>query len=301
MVRLVAVVLVLGITACGGGGGSGGGPSDDGTVPFTTVSAIEPGQAVRPRQGLARQLTTWTDDGKVDQIMKSALRTTSLVATFDDAGELVAVRTGSYGINLESTRPEIERRTAAFDPRFLVFVRAGKPLQPKAIIADPNAAGLEHLMFGVWQNPLSGKILDRYALLTATAQGTITPAAAVPAAGTASYQGAATGFLVTADGAVRDVSAEVTLAADFAAQSLAFTSGAAQELETSVLRPELATTGTLAIDSNRFSGTGTAANGWRGPIDGRFFGPEAEEAGGVLELRGGSRVERYVAAFGAAQ
>lgn len=297
MRRSVQVLVLAALVGCGGGGG---GSSGSGTVPFTTVGAIEPGQTVRPQQGFARQVTVDIDGNAVDSIEGTRLVSANLVAGFDDARELVAVSTGPFGVSLDATRPEIDRRTAPADPRFLLFDRQGNPLQRRAIMADPNAAGLEHLLYGAWLNPSADIGFLERGILAASVHGTFTPATAVPSAGTASYQGAATGFLVSADGAIRDVSADVALNADFAAGSMTFASGAARELETGALRPELATTGTLVISSERFAGTGTAANGWSGSIDGRFFGPAAEEVGGALDLRG-VRIERYLAAFGAGQ
>ncbi len=291
------VLLLVVLVGCGGGGG---GSSGSGKVPFTTVSAIESGQVVQPQQGFARHVTVDIDGNAVDSIEGTRLLAANLVARFDDARELVAVSTGPFGVSLDATRPEIERRAAPADPRFLLFARAGNPLQRRASMADPNVAGLEHLLYGAWLNPSADIGFLERGILAASVHGTFTPATAVPTAGGASYQGAATGFLVSADGSVRDVSADVALNADFAAGSIAFSSGAARELETGASRPEFATTGTLVISSTRFDGTGTAANGWSGPVDGRFFGPAAEEVGGTLDLRG-IRVERYLAAFGARQ
>ena len=63
--------------------------------------------------------------------------------------------------------------------------------------------------------------------------------------------------------------------------------------------PGLDLTGTLryAAGTNTFGGDITSANGMSGRADGRFYGPGAEEVGGVFETRGAG-TEVYGGAFG---
>jgi len=295
MLRLLVVALVLGVVACGGGGSSGGGGPT-----FTTVSAIEPGQTVRPPQGSALILLGDIDRARVKKLDRILLRRANLIAGFDADRELVSVSTGPFGVSLDSAASVVDRRIAPADPRFLLFVRQGNPLQRQAIMADPNTAGLEHVLFGAWLDPAFDIAFMEWSVVAAGVFGTFTPAAAVPVTGDARYEGSAVGYLVDAAGSVTNVSTEVTLNADFAARNVAFTSRAARDVEDGTLRPEFDTTATLTIQNERFNGNGTAANGWGATVEGRFFGPAADEAAGLFALFGAG-VETLVTAFGAAR
>jgi hypothetical protein len=293
--RWLAATLLVGLGACGGGGGDGG----KSLVPFTTVSAIEPGQEVITADGIGRVAALEVDrDGVVTAIAGSFVDVDNpLRAGFDEATALVAVRI--HTVDLDSQRDDVDRTVAAADPRFITLVRDAAPRNADRVtFADPAVAGLEHLLFGAWLEAFND--LGDLAFLGGGAYGTFTPADAVPTIGTASYVGASVGYQVLPDGTQRTLSANVTLTADFAAGQVDFGTDAARDIATGALEPDLALTGTLTLAGSSFSGTGTAANGWTGAVDGRFFGPAAEEAGGGFDLAGPG-VERYVGGFGAAR
>jgi hypothetical protein len=267
-------------------------------VPFTTVSAIEPGQTVQASEGIGRSVILELDGtGAVESLGPATRYGGSLRAGFDDAIDLVAVRTLPFAVNLDSRLPGVDRASAAADPRFLSFrVPAAAP-GPAAHMADPAVAGLEHLLFGAWLQPdVQG--FD-FGYVAAGAYGTLTRSDGVPAAGSARYEGATIGHVVEADGTLREVSANLSLDADFTARTLGFTTDAAREISRGAAFPGLALAGTLVIGADRFTGAATTADGWTGAVDGRFFGPAAEEAGGAFDLAGASRLERYVGSFGA--
>ncbi len=295
MRRSWALVLLAGLAGCGGGGGSTSGTAN---VPFTTVSAIEPGQVVVTADGISRVAALEVDrDGVVTGVRSPSFLDVDdpLRAGFDDAAALVAVRIAT--VDLDSRRDRVDRTVAAADPQFLTFSLDASPRNAdRATLADPATAGLEHLFFGVWLEAYND--FADLAFLGGGAFGNVTPADAVPTAGTASYAGASVGYQVLADGSVRALSSNATLTTDFAAGEIGFASGAPLDIASGANVPGLAVTGTLALAGSGFAGTGTAANGWSGPIDGRFFGPAAEEAGGAFDLAGPG-IERYVGGFGA--
>lgn len=296
--RYAAAIVVLGaLAACGGGSDSDGPPA----VTFTTVSAIEADSYVKTRESVARVVQIVVGgDGTITKTGDATVPYDArLLVRFDEAADLVAARIQPLGVNLDAGRPGVERDVAAADPRFVVLAEDTIPKNvDRAVMADPGSAGLEHLLLGVWLQP-NISFFD-VAFLGGAAFGTFTPRAAVPIDGTATYTGPAIGHRVTADGVVRAVSSTATLTADFTQAAATFSTDAGLDIASGAVLPDLASNGTLVISGNRLSGFGATAGGLSGPIDGRFFGPAAEEAGGAFDFKGAG-VERYIGAFGAKQ
>lgn len=295
MRRSWALVVLAGLAGCGGGGGS---TSATANVPFTTVSAIEPGQVVQTADSIGRIIGVETDrDGVITGLSPQSFVDDDIEfrAGFDDATAIISVQVFPF-VDLDARRDKVDRTVGAADPRYVGFVLDAAPRNAdRATVAGPAVVGLEHLLYGVWLEPFAD-IVD-IGFLGGGAFGNVTPADAVPTAGMASYVGASVGYEVLTDGSVRALSSNVTLTTDFAAGEIGFASDAPLDIATGDLVPGLAASGTLAIVGSGFAGTGTAANGWTGPVDGRFFGPAAEEAGGAFDLAGAG-IERYVGGFG---
>jgi hypothetical protein len=298
MPQRVLIVGLVALAACGGGGGGSSGGS---SVPFTTVSAIEPGQMVQTADSIGRIIGVETDrDGVIIGLSPQSLVDEDIEfrAGFDDATSIISVQVFPF-VDLDARREKVDRTASAADPRYVSFVLEAAPRNAdRATMADPAVVGLEYLLYGVWLEPFAD-IVD-IGFLGGGAFGNVTPADAVPTAGAASYAGASIGYQVLTDGSVRALSSNVTLTTDFAKGEIGFTSDAPLDIDSGTSMPGLAVMGTLALAGSGFAGTGTAANGWSGPIDGRFFGPAAEEAGGAFDLAGPG-VERYVGGFGARQ
>ncbi len=294
--RCTAALMVLGaLAACGGGSDSDGPPA----VTFTTVSAIEADSYVKTRQSVARAVPiVVANDGTIAKADDPAGPfDADLLVRFDDVVDLVAARIQPFAVNLDAARPGILRDVAPGDPRFVVLAEDTIPKNAdRAVMGDPGSAGLEHLLFGIWLQP--GIAFFDVAYLGGAAFGTFTPAAAVPSGGAATYTGPSVGHRVAADGVVSAVSSTVTLVADFDQAQASLATDAGLDIATGAVLPDLAISGTLAVSGNRLAGSGTTAGGLSGPIDGRFFGPAAEEAGGAFDLKGAG-VERYIGSFGA--
>ena len=99
--------------------------------------------------------------------------------------------------------------------------------------------------------------------------------------------------------------------ADFANRTLALSSSGTVTIDNYVTNattspaPNLNLTGTLiyAAGTNSFAGTLTPSGGTLlpGTSTGRFYGPGAQELGGVFILKAGSGAETYGGAYGAKQ
>jgi hypothetical protein len=167
-------------------------------------------------------------------------------------------------------------------------------------LPNPLAMGWEYQSFGVWDHS------NEFArMLVATSFGAATPGSAVPLSGTASFTGKLSGLHVSPDGRGASAAADLTMSANFSTRSLSFASRGttltpAGSAAASAPHLDLGGTLTYAPGTNRFSGTLANAGGTiSGASTGRFYGPAAQELGGVFTLRAPATVETFVGAYGA--
>jgi len=168
------------------------------------------------------------------------------------------------------------------------------------LIANPYVLGWDYQSFDAWddQGFDSG-------LMDAQTFGAATPASAVPLSGSAEFTGKLGGLYVSAAGDGSLAAADLTVNADFSARSLSLTSSGTiitRDFTAATTAPNLDLRGTLtyAPGRNAFSGTLTNAGGtMSGPSQGQFYGPAAEELGGVFVVKSASTVETFTGAYGA--
>lgn len=174
----------------------------------------------------------------------------------------------------------------------------------------PPAAGFEYQTFGVWQTG-QGAASGTAGSFSAGSRTTDSMVASMassqtdPAAGpvtTAAFRGYALGTYVDEAGKQFVTSAQADLTADLAGGAATFTtshtSATALGGSGSNPAPGLDLAGNLAWGgTNAISGTVTAANQMTGTVNGAFYGPAAEEVGGVFALQG-SGPQTYVGGFG---
>jgi hypothetical protein len=176
----------------------------------------------------------------------------------------------------------------------------GSAARQVELAANPHALGWNYQSFGVWDGPNTD-----WRSFAASSYGAVTPGAAVPSTGSATFTGKLGGMYVSPAGQGSFAAAEVAVAADFSRRSLAFSSSGTtliQDLSRARAAPGLDLSGTLtyAPGSGSFSGTLTNAGGtMSGSSQGRFYGPAAQELGGVLSVRSASTVETFTGAYGA--
>jgi hypothetical protein len=190
------------------------------------------------------------------------------------------------------------------DPR-LLFLTTPWDLDVYAWLGNPAALGLNYQSFGAWEDySVSG---SRLGVFTA---GVPSNVAAMPATGTATYRGYATGTYL--DTYAHTVTATATATADFAKASIALsltdTVFPWDAHGAPLARPDLDLSGTLtsATGANAFAGPVVTKGGvpgnppMSGTADALFYGPGAAEVGGVFWVTGAG-VESYGGAFGAKQ
>jgi hypothetical protein len=176
--------------------------------------------------------------------------------------------------------------------------RVGDALETR-MIANPYAQGWNYQSFGVWNTQaMTG------AGITSSSFGAATPASAVPSAGTASFVGKLGGIYMSPAGEASMASADVRVNADFGNRSLSFASQGTrltQDLKGSTAAPQLNLGGTLKYSpaTNTFSGTLTNAGGtMSGSSTGRYYGPAAQELGGVFTVKSANTAETLTGAYG---
>ena len=173
---------------------------------------------------------------------------------------------------------------------------------------SPAAAGWSYQTFGTFFGGANGGYLKnrRDVLLGYQSIGRPTKASEMPTRDGADYTGITHAYYNSAQ-----VTAHNKIHADFGARTLSY-----ETTDTSVLhtfgafghviedRPDLNLNGAAswAEGTGDFNGTMKAANGLTGEMKGRFYGPNADEVGGVYGLSGqdskGEAVH-YVGGFGA--
>jgi len=133
--------------------------------------------------------------------------------------------------------------------------------------------------------------------------GSETPAGSIPTTGSATYNGTTQGTYTNATGAQFATESALTVNADFLNRSLSFTTASSYTAPNSTTPPtannSLNMSGTLSYlaNSNTFTGTVTDNGGRTGSATGRFYGPTANEVGGVYGVTGaaGTNVGSFAA------
>jgi hypothetical protein len=157
--------------------------------------------------------------------------------------------------------------------------------------------GLTSSAYGIWTSVWKSPPADAGVF----AFGNLTPAASVPATGSATFNGFTIGFGGPADGSAAFVlNGNVQIIANFGNQSvttnltnfsagnISYTSSAKASV------PNL--TGTSAISGNAYTGP-LSGGGLSGTINGNFYGSAAQETAGVWQASGGGNA--WVGSFGA--
>jgi hypothetical protein len=179
------------------------------------------------------------------------------------------------------------------------FVSAPNNGHSIVLAANPFTLGWDYQSFGVWD---SDSMFGRH-ISTATF-GAPTPVGSVPAEGTAMFSGKLGGLYVSPGGEGAVATASLTVNVDFQSRSLGFASSGTtltRDLATPTAAAHLDLSGTLSYSpsSNLFTGSLTNAGGtMSGQSTGKFYGPAAQELGGVFTLRSPTTSELFSGAYG---
>jgi hypothetical protein len=211
--------------------------------------------------------------------------------TFSSGAHLNLAAIGQPGIEIRTEPIYAGKPQSAF---------TSIPAASVAAIANPYDLGWNYQSFGVWNQTFD----NRQGEVVISSLGSRTAGSAIPTTGTATFNGKLAGFYISPTGVGSVASAALKVDADFGARSLNFASTGTmttRNFSTGTAAPGLNLSGTLTYSSgtNSFSGTLSSANGMSGTSTGRFYGPAAQELGGVFSVRSSSTVESLAGAYGA--
>jgi heat shock protein HslJ len=305
-VRVFALPAIVSatLTACGGGGGGGSvlqgpgaGPAGFGPeTPFTSFSATKP-NTTAVMTGMSQTGSGTASAFKLDTI--NSTNSTARVG-YDSAGNPTALSLSAPSSSVSF--PSVNIRTDEKTGRRTAF--AALDSNSNGVMVDPSYFGWNYQSFGIWMRDPSAASFQAGVM----SAGAVTPGSAVPTMGSATFTGQAGGYYFDGAGGRFSTDAQMRAEANFQTRNIDFrTFGTLASTPTNppqrTARPELDLSGNLsyAAGANQFSGNvSTANNALSGTASGRFYGPNAQEIGGVYGLSGSSG-QRMMGAFGGKQ
>lgn len=279
------ILAVLMLSACGGGGGESATPLSSWT-PTSTVIA--------DGQGQEGSYTYDPATKKISNIIAppSGVANYSTLLAFD----------GGVLTGLTLTTPTRTISFASHEIRNVSSEVIGAASSTStALMSDPMSQGWQYQSFGIWETGLD----TTQGAFGTFSVGAPTAGSAIPTTtGIASFAGRVIGSHVNGTGVGHAVLANLTVDVDFSSQSLAFnTTGTLTSVDWTTFTPNdgLNLSGNLSYSpgTNGFTGDLSTVSGLTGQSSGQFYGPTAEELGGVFFLQGNG--ETYTGAYGASR
>ena len=166
------------------------------------------------------------------------------------------------------------------------------------VFTNPTYYGFEYQTYGAW-----GSYGNATTSANAISVGNATPVTGLPATGSYTFTGGASGYYMDPNKLAYVTNANMTATASFDSRTVNFnTTGtyiSGSPTGNAIATPDLNLAGTLTITagSNKMSGTVTTVNGMSGNANGKFYGPTANEVGGTYAVSG-SGLGSFVGGFG---
>ncbi len=294
------IALLLALAACGGGGG--------GATKFTSFSAVVAGKDTEMEA--ETRVADYTADvvtelvtsvgavEKKDGTFRFALGSDFTKASLSIAPFPIAAPVITHSFDTADGDTIIPG--ALLDPiatGYYVAASAGE--DELAVISDHNLMGFEYQSYGVWLNGIDVGM----GIVAAMTAGAATPDSGVPVGGVAVYNGSSTGFYVDPAGVPFLAFADFGANVDFGTLAMIVFSTNTQVLNTISLvtsaNDDLNYAGVGAVALDGSFATVIDAPNLAGTLDGKLYGPSAEELGGTFAMSGldGS----YIGAVGAAR
>lgn len=276
------MILLAALTACGGGGGGGGNTIRD--VPFTSFSAIGGNERVTISGN--SQTAEGTNTGIiVNTFLLNPVNdsNSAMALTYDRNRNLSGISIGTPQSSVSYGGGEISCATGA--------ACSGINATSLAVVMNPFSPsnGWDYQTFGVWLKDITATSFQAGAI----SAGLVTPVSGLPLGITnATFTGHAGGFYHNGTGTLFITDAEMVATTNFQTRAMTFSTHTTLLTDTSsfntIPEPNLNLNGSwiYAAGSSQFSGTVTSASGMSGPLSGQFFGPSAQEIGGVYSLTG---------------
>lgn len=295
-VSLVALISVS-LTACGGGGGaqSTPPPTPPPTSAFTSWSAVPaPGSVVV--NGISQEVTFTANASAVTSVSPySAVLSTTYTPTIDASRQFTDIVITNPNRTIKFSKSAGDTfGTLSGTNLILAHNPSGSDY---AIAVDPALQGWDYQSFGVWVTGAG----TGTGSAGSVSVGAKTAGSSIPTTGTATFTGLLGGTYLDSSGLDHLEGATLTVTADFSGRSLGLSSSGTMDLQTGAAMSGLDLTGTLSYGAQNNSLTGSliSANGrLSGPATGYFYGPTAQEIGGIFSLSATSGLERFSGGFG---
>lgn len=288
------LLMPMALAGCFGGSGGGSGPLVPSPVGFTSFSTMKPSATTRV-DGIAQEVNYTYDGSTVTTVSGYQKSGGSIDATVDGDRSITGLKVN--GPKTSRTWNAYNSRVGYNGPLIAGVSNDGSDLMVGML---PLNAGYEYQTYGVWQTGRGAGA----GTAGAFSVGAQTDGMNVPTSGTATFRGNALGAVVDRDGQDYVAGSDATLSADFASRTVGFrtsNTGIVDPVSGAVSgAPSLDMTGTMAYggNSNRLIGSASTASGMTGTLDGRFYGPQANEVGGLFTLSD-DLGEVYGGSFGA--
>ncbi len=290
-----ACLAVVSLAGCGGGGGTSATLAS-----FSSWSAVQRPSAITV-EGIS-QAGTYTWNSGTDRITSrvdgASQSGASYTATYDANGNATAVTltpAGGSGVSWSRTSGDTFGYLIINNNIDAAISADGTKI---GLAANPYDHNWDYQTFGIWTTG-AGTGSGTYGAMSIGAQ---TAGASIPTSGTATYSGYTGGRYVNAVGEYWFTSSAMTAAANFGTRSITFTTTGTQvtpDLINVANNTNLNMSGTLtyAAATNQITGNVSTTGGMTGTVNGRFYGPSAQEIGGTFAVTGAA-LAGYAGAFG---
>jgi len=289
MKKITLVFLPILISACAGGGSSSSSGSAS-TNAFTSWSATI--SANTPASFTGGSTSGMALDGSSVQTDSDGIATLALGGNgiFSSISASTPTSSASFSATNGDTLQSGFFQTST--------IALNKTETTIGVFTNPTYYGFEYQTYGAWGaygNATSGG--------SAISVGSASPVTGIPATGSYTFTGGASGYYTDANKLAYVTNANMTATASFDARTVSFaTNGtyvSGSPSGSAISSPDLNLSGTLAIASgaNKVSGTVTTVSGMSGNANGKFYGPTANEVGGTYAVSG-SGLGTFVGGFG---
>ena len=292
---------ILLLSGCGGGGGSSAAVTQ---TTFTNWNSISKPTQVN-LEGIATDVSYVTDAGvtKITSVTDHGVDSTATANVTYRADSTISHLkfttnngTVSFDENGTDTIADLGNVVYAYDAAGTKFVIASDPLH-----SDNN---WNYQTFGIWE---TGRGTGS-GTAGAVSVGSATLGSSIPTSGTATYSGHFGGAASDVNGVDKITSGSVSVGANFGTRSLAFATSNSKYISpilssspswTSKSALDMTGTLTYSAATNAFSGSVSDSFAGTGTVNGKFYGPNAEEMGGVFSLKTADTTKFHAGGFGA--
>jgi hypothetical protein len=302
---LFTLLFASALAACGGGGGGGGSAQI-----FSSWSEIAPNKTLRLTGiSLNRDYTAPAPNYTVTEISPLNTEDSTFSISYDSQPDIASIQL-TTGSKTQTFSTSAGDGFATLGPIFgskwyKISFAVDQAGQDFGIALNSIYPGVDwsYQTYGAWYT--GGGTGSGY--MASTSVGNQTLSSSIPASGTAVFNGFSSGFALTSDGERSIiVSSDFQATADFGSREVLFAASNSEAaflnmLETNIDGRFFDYSGTLTYNSgtNLLAGSLNTSEGINSTVIAQFYGPNAEELGGVFEVSSPNDVGAYSGSFGA--